>query len=377
MAVERAQLIGFLNRIGARPQDNLKMLLYYGDLSDDFNDDEDWGALCEFALEVDEKLGTSEEYASRYKDLLRRKEFEQALFAMDYDLKDNKIFAAMAIHRMDVPKHIPMVASAAYNKHAYAGLQDEFALTRFLHWSGFDINASTEPGGVTPLHLFSFTAPAPGTNARAVEWLLAHGADIDAVNANGDTALAYLCGSQSWSEAQSSSFTALLRAGSDPFAQAKDGSTPLSVMTQANEIDYSDERADIIAKLLAAQIAMEASDEEAPLAAPTEQTTDARSNVETAVDEDRKDGGAKGSAILETSDSIEQEKPAPLAGPAPTRLASASNQQDDEPESGVPSDIPLALMAAARAWREKGGNLGALGRWSFRRSEENPTPESR
>ena len=31
------------------------------------------------------------------------------------------------------------------------------------------------------------------------------------------------------------------------------------------------------------------------------------------------------------------------------------------------------MMAAAKAWRAKGGNLGALGRWAFKRE---PTPEA-
>ena len=36
-----------------------------------------------------------------------RKEFQAAIDAMHYDLNDNKIFAAMAVHKMGVPKDMP------------------------------------------------------------------------------------------------------------------------------------------------------------------------------------------------------------------------------------------------------------------------------
>ena len=260
MAIATEQLKQFMDGIGSRPEDNLKMLLYYGDLGGEFTDDEDWGALCAFALEVDEELGMSAQFASRYGELIGRKEFQAAIDAMHYDLNDNKIFAAMAIHKMGVPKDMPMVASAAFNKHSYQGLKDEFALVRFLHWSGFDINAAAASTGMTPLHLFSSTKVMPGTHPRAVEWLVVQGADVDATNAQGDTAMAYLCGTQGWGEHQTRSFVALLKAGSNPFAEADDGTTPYALLTRANQAEFSQVRADVIKGLEAVRESMEGSE---------------------------------------------------------------------------------------------------------------------
>ena len=190
MAIATEQLKHFMDSLGGRPEDNLKMLLYYGDLGGDFTEDEDWGALCELALAADDELGLSQEFSSRYAELFGREEFQGALDAMEYDLKDNKIFAAMAIHKMGIPKKMPMVAAAAFNKHSYLGLKDGFALVRFLHWSGFDINAASPSTSMTPLHLFSSTKVQPGTHPRAVEWLLEREADVDglpASDADGNT----------------------------------------------------------------------------------------------------------------------------------------------------------------------------------------------
>jgi hypothetical protein len=249
MTIATEKLRQFLDSLGGRPEDNLKMLLYYGDLGGEFTDDEDWGALCEFALAVDEELGMSSPFSSRYLEMIGREEFQDAIDAMEYDLKDNKVFAAMAIHKMGVPKDMPMVAAAAFNKHAYQGLKDEFAIIRFLHWSGFDIDAANSSTGMTPLHLLSFTKVQPGTHLRAVKWLLEHEADVDAVNAKGDTAMAYLCGSQQWGPPQNRAFMALLKAGSHPFAKAEDGSTPYGLLVKANEADFSAERAATIQAL--------------------------------------------------------------------------------------------------------------------------------
>ncbi|SEA52074.1 ankyrin repeat domain-containing protein [Acidovorax soli] len=234
---------------GGSDLDRLKMLLYYGDLSGEFEDDDDWAQICQFAVEADEELGGSEPYLDRYAELVQSQKFPEAMQAMVYDLRDNKIFAAMAIHRAGLPKAAPLVSAAAYNKHAYQGLKDEFAVTRFLVWSGFDINEPNPSTGMTALHKFASTQVAPGSYPRAVKWLLEHGADVDAANANGDTALAYLCATVGWGEAQDQTYGLLLDAGSNPFAQSKDGATPYSLLEQLNAQEPSELRAARIEEL--------------------------------------------------------------------------------------------------------------------------------
>lgn len=231
------------NMSGGSEADRLKMLLYYGDLSEEFADDDDWGALCEFAVEADEELGESTPYLARYGTLVKEQKFQEALSGMVYDLRDNRIFAAMAIHQAKLPKQMPLVSAAAYNKQNFQGLKDEFAVTRFLVWSGFDINVPSQSTGMTALHKFASTNVMSGSHPRAVQWLIEHGADVDAVNERGDTPLAFLCGKQGWGEAQDQSFELLLRAGSNPFAKSKDGESPFSLLAQMNEQEHSDLRA--------------------------------------------------------------------------------------------------------------------------------------
>lgn len=230
------------NMSGGSEEDRLKMLLYYGDLSEEFADDDDWAALCEFALEADEELGTSTPYLEQYSALVKEQKFPEALSAMLYDLRDNRILAAMAIHRAGLPNQMQLVAAAAYNKQNYQGLKDEFAVTRFLVWSGFDVNVPDPSTGMTALHMFASTNVMPGSHPRAVRWLIEHGADVDAVNENGDTPLAFLCGKQGWGETQDQSFELLMEAGANPFVRSKDGQSPMGLLAQMNAQERSELR---------------------------------------------------------------------------------------------------------------------------------------
>lgn len=233
MANAQEKINGLLSMMGGgSEQDRLKMLLYYGDLSGEFADDEDWGALCEFAIEADEEVGGSDPYIQRYSDLVGAGKFPEALSAMLYDLRDNKIFAAMGIHRIGLPKSIPLIPAAAYNKHAYQGLRDEFAVVRFLEWAGFDLNQPNPETGMTALHKFASTQVAPFSHPRAVAWLLEHGADVEAANSNGDTPLVFLCASKAWGQEQDRCFELLVEAGADISASSKDGATPISLLDQ-------------------------------------------------------------------------------------------------------------------------------------------------
>ena len=246
MAYDSEQLQGFMDSIGSDPASNFKMLLYYADLDDNFASDEAWGDVCEFAAAFDAEHGISDEFTLRYMELFQQKGFDDATGAMLYDLRDNKIFAALGLHKHGIAKNLPFIAASAFNKSQYQGLKDEFAVVRFLVWSGYDINAPDGEQGMTALHYFASINQAPGTHPRAVRWLLEHGADVNAVNANGDTALTRLCGNQVWNSAYTKTFEALLAGRSNPFHESSDGKTPYSLLCELNEAHPHEERTKLI-----------------------------------------------------------------------------------------------------------------------------------
>ena len=263
MAYSAEQLQGFMDSIGSDPASNFKMLLYYADLdeAENFTTDEEWGDVCQFAADFDKEHGFSDEFTTKYMEIFKEKGFDDATQAMCYDLRDNKIFAAIGLHKHGIAKYLPFVAAAAYNKNQYQGLKDEFAVARFLVWSGFDINAPDGGSANTALHYFASIAPSPGSHPRAVRWLLEHGADANAVNASGDTPMTYLCGNKVWTSALTQSFEFLLAARSNPFQESSDGSTPYSLLSQLNESDPHEERTKLI-NTLEAFLAIVAEDQE-------------------------------------------------------------------------------------------------------------------
>ena len=250
MAYTTEQLHEYMNGISDDAVANLKMLLYYADLDEAFAEDEAWGQVCEFAMSVDEELGQSAPYIEKYMGLIAEEKFAEALAAMEHDLLDNYVFAAMAIHRMPIPKDMPMVAANAGNRHEFVGLRSEFAIMRFLHWSGFDISAPIKRrGDMTPLHYMASTKYLPGSHTRAVKWLVDHGADVDAVNTNGDTPLIYLAAVEGWGDQHAQSFAHILDAGADPFLPAKDGTCAYDLLVQLNDREFHQVRQDVIDRL--------------------------------------------------------------------------------------------------------------------------------
>lgn len=249
MAHTEQQLQDFMDKISDDPDANFKMLLYYGDLDEAFASDEDWDSLCEFAMKVEEERDESIPFMNRYKQAMEKDGFDGMLSAINSDMHDNYIFAAMGLHRFGIAKNMRFIPAAAYNKHCFVGLRGEFALVRFLHWSGFDINAVEADTGMSALHYFASLQYQPGTHNRAVEWLLDHGADPNAQNMQGDSPLAYLCGQVDWGKAHTVSALALIKAGANPLLESHDGSTPLSLMKQNNEAEPREGRTALIAML--------------------------------------------------------------------------------------------------------------------------------
>ena len=104
MAYEAAEIQGFMESIGSDQASNFKMLLYYADLSGKFGTDEQWSDVCEFAAAFDKQHGISDDFMLRYAQIFQEKGFEAASDAMCYDLRDNKIFAAIALDKNGIDK---------------------------------------------------------------------------------------------------------------------------------------------------------------------------------------------------------------------------------------------------------------------------------
>jgi serine/threonine-protein phosphatase 6 regulatory ankyrin repeat subunit B len=92
-----------------------------------------------------------------------------------------------------------------------------------------DVNARGEPDNITPLMSASVSRSAHG--AAAVAMLVKYGANINAVDATGKTALVYACQMSSTIVVD-----ALLKAKADPSACDKDTICPLMVAVQENNV---------------------------------------------------------------------------------------------------------------------------------------------
>ena len=233
--------MAFMKGLG-HGEDNLRFMLYAADLSGDFTDEKSWGKICEFAVKQDVKQGGSDIFVEKYKMAALDVGGEECWRLVAADLSDNFIFSALAVNRIGFDRSIRVVPMAAFNRHAYAGLGDEFAVVRFLVWAGYDINAEEPKTKQTALHYFAFTRHLPGTNLRAVKWLIAHGANVNAANAKGDTPLTFAAGAEKWGAAQGATFAALIDAGADPFHPSHDGETPYSIMKANNARNEVPER---------------------------------------------------------------------------------------------------------------------------------------
>ena len=332
MAYSENQLQQFMDATSGAPATQLKMLLYRADRDNGFNTDEQWASVCEFATRKDEEIGGSNTFAERYGKILDAGEYERFASALIADMKDNFIFAAMLAHRGGVDRDLPLIPAAAFNKHYYQGVMGEFALVRFLEWSGFDVSAA-DADGMTALHYFASVKYPPGSIPSAVSWLIDHGADVDARNLNGDTALTYLCAVEGWSEHHTRSFEALAIGGSDLFHKSADGVTPLSLLKQLNQIEFHPERQEIIEKI-----------EKIADALLTKTRNDASAGAEA-----QNDAGARSAAPAvspgtraDSSNPIRGDEPgSPIAPLTPT----PPSVLDGEPLSATPSHAQDAMPA--------------------------------
>ncbi len=232
MAYTQGQIHAYREAISDDPDTSFKMLALYASKDDDFYPDENWAALCDYLVEQAPTQSGLEKIVEHYAAAMEQGS-SKLLRAIEADMRDNYILSGIAAHSIGIPKELPLTAWAAFNKNKYAGLPGEWALLRFLAWSGFDINA-VDDGGATPLHYMASQDNPPFSTPRAIGWLIAHGADVHAVSDRGDTPLIYMSGASNWSRNLSESFALLVNAGADPFQQASDGESAESLLSSLN-----------------------------------------------------------------------------------------------------------------------------------------------
>ena len=229
MAYTPEQIHAYRESINGDPHTSFKMLAHFASADPKFDADEDWDALCDYLVAQAPTQSRIAEIVDRYAAALQKSSSE-LLRVIEEDTRNNYFLSGIALHSAGIPKTVPVAAWAAFNKKEYVGLPGEWALLRFLGWSGFDLNAS-DTGGATPLHYLASQNNPPFSTPKAVSWLIGHGADVHAVSARGDTPLIYMSGARNWSRSLSESFAILVNSGADPFQKAADGESAESLLT--------------------------------------------------------------------------------------------------------------------------------------------------
>ncbi|SHN40559.1 Ankyrin repeat-containing protein [Duganella sacchari] len=243
MELSVEDLSDLLTQAGGPTPDGLKKMLIFADTLPQFESDEAWEFLCEFALEVDAAYGITDDYMELF--LSGRGAAEAML--------DNYVLAALAACKLNWKNPEPLMAYAASNKHEFVGFAphglSEISCMRILHWGEWDINAPLPNSLYTALHKMVYLKYRPGTHPRCVQWLLEHGADVHARNAYGDTPIIALSGCDQWYPQMTETFKLLLLAGAAPLDVAKDGSSALSLLNQLQSISANSERGKLIKAL--------------------------------------------------------------------------------------------------------------------------------
>ena len=231
-------------------EDTLKMGMFQCELMEEFQNDQVWGQLCEYATTMDNAHQISSSFTEKYNGFVQAQDHNGLMGALRADMLDNYIVGAFAAKKMGFNKPgVPMVAWAANNKKDFAGLRGEIGLIRYLIWAGFDVNAPVPGSGATALHLMCNTKWGDGCHPRAIRALLMNGATVDVkATGNGDTALATLSGAILWSDAHQWIASVLLQQGANFRSVSNDGATPLSLMVQNQATHPDPKRAALIAK---------------------------------------------------------------------------------------------------------------------------------
>lgn len=195
------------------------------------NDDEAWDELCEFTVAYDAEHHCSDKHLEKYQQAITADGFEAGFQLIKKDLLAADPFAALAIYRMNLDKHLPFININSQFHRIGRVYMDEFSIIRFLEWAGFDVSATENPSDAPVLHNFVTRCTRPSTNIRAVLWLLEHGADAQAVNAEGDNALITRSRSGIANSESAETFYALMNFGGlNPFTPAPDGATAYSLL---------------------------------------------------------------------------------------------------------------------------------------------------
>ncbi len=206
--------------------------------------DDVWGQVCQAALE--RAAYFAEDSPSFAQEMTATPESIRAA------LHDNYLSGALAATFVSLRNEsmltMPMLASAAFNKHSYAGYKDEIACLRMLLWAGFDVNAQ-DGNGMTALHYMASLKNHPFSHPRAVRLLLDAGADPNIQNIRGDTALCYLSGNGTWSSELNHTAWMLVSVGANPNVASSDGATAKSLLIASNSMSPNDDRTELIEHL--------------------------------------------------------------------------------------------------------------------------------
>jgi hypothetical protein len=249
MTIDSVTFSTMLAEAGGPSESGIVMMMFSAEPTPSFEAPGNWAKLCEFVTEMDLEHNFSQN---------DQKRFAISSSSVSMAMDDNDIVGAIAAVKMGLHKAQPLIAMAASNKHEFPGLsnagQPEIAVMRFLEWAGADVSAPELHAGMTALHYMASTRYGPGSDVRAVRWLLDCGASPAVRNKKGDTPLSYLCGTSVWGEAQRQTFSLLLQAGGDPLTSSNDGTTPLDLLRQNQAVRPTPLRQALI-KALEADIA--------------------------------------------------------------------------------------------------------------------------
>ena len=214
--------------------DEFKMMLIRADLQEEYQTWEGWQRMISGALNLCGQHGFAEAFVQEYEALVDADDRVGLMEKVFADQMDNYILGSLALHILDVPRELPVIAYAAENKRLYEGWHGEIANLRALIIMGFDVDGTALESGNTALHAMCGLRWGKGVHLRGIQALLEGGANPNIQNNGGDSAFTYLCGSHPWTKEVHQAASLLLDHGADAHLAANDGSTGFSLL-QANQ----------------------------------------------------------------------------------------------------------------------------------------------